>query len=141
MTIRNRYGGHAMRGAALACALLAAACGEKPPESKPAAPKVVVPAPPPAPKAEAPAPAPAPKAPESSPQASADKALAARVKGAFGADPQLREEPIQVSASGGVVKLWGTVSSAALVRRAEKLAGAVPGVASVTSELAIVAGS
>lgn len=84
--------------------------------------------------AEAPAPAEAPKIDE-------DKALAARVKTALGADSNLKMLAIDAGATNGVVTLWGTADTRAHRDKAGKVASGVAGVKSVKNELVIVAGS
>ncbi len=72
--------------------------------------------------------------------AARDALLAVRVKTALVNDVELGTMPIDVVARGGAVTLQGAVRSAADADRAVALARGVEGVASVRSELAVVAG-
>ncbi|OGA35734.1 MAG: hypothetical protein A3G80_05645 [Betaproteobacteria bacterium RIFCSPLOWO2_12_FULL_62_13b] len=113
----------------LAAALIfgLAACGKEAP-------------PPPAVKPAPSVAAPEAKAPEA-PKPDPSKALAARVKEALEGDSKLHAAGIDVTASGGVVALWGTVADAEERRRAAQVAGSVEGVKSVDNKLTIVKGS
>ena len=71
----------------------------------------------------------------------AESDLEARVKKALLADHLLRDQPIDVSVSGGDVHLWGTVVTTELGKRAVRIVEALPGVKSVQSSLATVSGS
>lgn len=117
-----------------------AACGREPPPS-PAKPS---PPPPLAAKTEAKADpakeAAARKAAEGG-QAAADRALAAKVKAALGAEPGLNAHAIDIVAKDGNVTLFGTANTRALRDRAAQLAANVEGVKSVENKLAVVAGS
>lgn len=125
----------AMRAATLLCL---AACGD----SHPPAP-AVAPAPPPAPKvaAIAPTPAPAVKPMPPDPQQKADAELASRVKAALARVAGLQSFAIDVTASHGVVSLFGTAPNRAARDRAGKAAAQVDSVTTVQNNLAIVAGS
>ena len=68
-------------------------------------------------------------------------ALAAKVKSALRSDPELKNLGIDVTASGGVVSLFGTVDKAAQLKRAAQLASSVEGVASVKNGLVVLSGS
>jgi len=70
-----------------------------------------------------------------------DSALAAKVKSALGADPDLKLLAIDTGAAGGVVTLYGTADTRAHRERAAQVASSVPGVKSVRNQLVIVAGS
>jgi hypothetical protein len=111
-----------------------AACSDAPP---PPAAKKDAPAAP-APIAKAPA-APEPKAEE--PKPDPNKELAARVKRALQDDNRLQAQQIDVTASNGVVSLWGTAATAAERTRAGATAAKVQGVTTVENKLAIVKGS
>jgi hyperosmotically inducible periplasmic protein len=120
---------------------LAAGCGESP-KPKP----VAAPPQPSTPQPAAPALAPvepakpvtaAPEAPKPDP----DKALAARVKKALDADSRLNAQGVDVTASHGTVRLWGTVPTAAEQKRARDIAAGVSGVSAVESKIVVVAGS
>src|SRR3990172_2051998 len=84
--------------------------------------------------------APEVKAPEAT-KPDPSKALAARVKEALEGDSKVHAVGIDVTASGGVVALWGTVADAEERRRAAQVASSVEGVKSVDNKLAIVKGS
>ena len=123
------------RSSAAAIALIfAAGCGDKPPQPKAAAVPVQ-------PAAAAPASEAKPAAAALVPKADADKELAARVKKALEADSRIRAQGVDVTASNGVVRLWGTVASPAEQKLARDIAASVPGVTSVESKLALVKGS
>lgn len=79
----------------------------------------------------------APEVPKPDP----DKALAARVKKALDADSRLNAQGVDVTASRGTVRLWGTVPTAAEHSRAREIAAGVSGVSAVESKIAVVAGS
>jgi hyperosmotically inducible protein len=64
-----------------------------------------------------------------------DAALAARVKQALGADPELRSLPLSVATYRGVVQLSGYMDSDAQIQKALAVTRAVPGVQSVSNEL------
>ncbi len=90
-----------------------------------------------------PGPAPAtaaPKAGESS-ATSENAALAAKVKSALAAEPELKVLAIDVNASGGTVMLFGTADTRANRERAGKVASGVQGVKSVQNNLVLVKGS
>ncbi|MDR5814008.1 MULTISPECIES: BON domain-containing protein [unclassified Caballeronia] len=74
-------------------------------------------------------------APASSQPAPDDATLAARVKQALAADPQLRSLPVSVATYRGVVQVAGYVESDAQIERALAVARGVPGVRSVSNEL------
>lgn len=118
---------------------LAACDSPKPPE---VALKPVTIAIPPAP---APAPRPVALASAQPPKAdagkTADAELAARVKAALAAEPGLGSFTMDVTASDGVVSLFGTAPNRATRDRAAAAAAKVEGVKSVQNNLAIVAGS
>jgi BON domain len=123
---------------ASAVALGLAACEKKPaPAPAPAAAKPLE-APPAPPKV---APQAAPAAAQPPAESGADMALAAKVKAALGGVKGLESGTIDVQASGGQVKLYGTADNAAVRDEAAKAASAVPGVKSVENHVAVVAGS
>ncbi len=70
-----------------------------------------------------------------------DEDIAEAVKHALMTDSELKDESIDVTVVDGVVDLWGTVASAALMRRASKVAASIAGVKSVNSNLAAFQGS
>ena len=111
-------------------ALVLAACGDSPPPPKPVVTTTPV----------QPTPAPAQK-PAEDPQAAADKALAASVKGALLDEKALNAHDIDVVAKRGVVSLFGTTKTHVLRSMAEKIAARVSGVTLVENKLAVVAGS
>jgi len=80
-------------------------------------------------------------APVQAPKIDEDKALAAQVKSALGADANLRMLAIDAGAANGIVTLWGTADTRAHRDKAAKVASGVPGVKSVKNEVVIVAGS
>lgn len=127
-------------GAVLLCMILMllplSGCdGGKPPE--PVAPKPVATAPPQVAK-----PATAASAPvQPSAKQISDAALAARVKAALDAEPQIHGFAIDVTADNGKVALFGTVHTKARRDKAGQIAKGVSGVKSVDNNLAIVAGS
>lgn len=118
---------------ALALILGLAACGEepKPAAAKPEPPKPV------AQPAVTPAAAPQAAATEV-PKADPNKELAGRVKRAM---EEGKLDGIDVTASDGVVTLWGTTGSAGERSRAAQIAGKVDGVKSVENKLQVVKGS
>lgn len=94
-----------------------------------------------------PAPAPKPVAiasaqpPKADAGKTADTELADRVKAALAAEPGLGSFTMDVTASDGVVSLFGTAPNRATRDRAAAAAAKVEGVRSVKNNLAIVAGS
>lgn len=66
-----------------------------------------------------------------------DAALTAEVKSQIFREPSLKSSAIEVSTSGGVVRLSGVVKSEAEVLTAGQMAGSVEGVVSVTNELRV----
>ncbi|MEI6002240.1 BON domain-containing protein [Paraburkholderia bengalensis] len=64
-----------------------------------------------------------------------DAALAARVKQALVADPELRSLPMSVATYRSVVQLSGYADSEAQIQKALALARGVPGVQSVSNDL------
>ncbi|MGA8005934.1 MAG: BON domain-containing protein, partial [Burkholderiales bacterium] len=70
-----------------------------------------------------------------------DKALAAKVHDALRGSLGSVADGIDVTASGGMVTLWGTVPEAAKRHMAVRAATGVAGVKSVKDNMAIVAGS
>lgn len=112
------------------------ACGDKP-APKPAA-KPIPPVTQKAPKKdETKMAAPAPPIAKAEP----DSDLAAKVKNALGADGSVNVHRIDVSASNGVITLYGTADDAATREKAARISAGVAGVKSVENKLAIVAGS
>ena len=75
------------------------------------------------------------------PVADPNKALVDRVRQALARERQIEADDIDVSASGGVVSLWGTVADAKQRQRAAEVAGAVAGVQSVENKLTVAKGS
>lgn len=73
--------------------------------------------------------------------AAADRELAAKVKAALLATPDLKHLAFDVRSSNGDVTLFGTAESNLQRRKAERVAAGVPGVRSVKDELKIVSGS
>ena len=112
-----------------------AGCGDSPPTPPPApAPgPVAKPAPPPASAPEA-------KAPET-PKPDPNRELAARVKRALEDEAKIQAGGIDVTATDGVVTLWGTTTSDAERSRAVQAAAKVDGVKSVSNKLTVVRGS
>lgn len=116
------------------------------PEAPPAPQSVVKAAPPPAPAA-APAlaaitAARAPKAePAPEPKPDPNKELAKRVMRALEDEGKIHAAAIDVTASGGVVTLWGTAGSQDERQRASRVAYRVIGVTAVENKLAIASGS
>lgn len=99
---------------------------------------------PPATTASAPAPVtkPSPEPPKPAAEApDPDKALGERVQKAVRDGLGDGGHGIDATAKGGVVTLWGTVETEEDLTRAERLARGVAGVASVSNELKVVAGS
>jgi hypothetical protein len=94
---------------------------------------------------DAPKPSIAPKLPEAkaaeAPKPDANKELAARVKKALQQEAKIHSAAIDVSATDGVVTLWGTATSAEEQRRVVQIATKVQGVKSVENKLEIVTGS
>lgn len=74
-------------------------------------------------------------------KAEPDSDLAAKVKDALGADGGVNVHRIDVSASNGVITLYGTADDAATREKAARISAGVAGVKSVKNKLAIVAGS
>lgn len=70
-------------------------------------------------------------------QAKADRALADQVQTALTSDPTYFFRHVDVRADDGRVALSGYVWSDAAIRRAELVAGQVPGVTSVVDELSL----
>jgi hyperosmotically inducible periplasmic protein len=92
------------------------------------------------------APAPAPVAPGQSAaqpggSPATDAALAARVKAALSAEPELRTVTVDVKSADGVVTLYGTAESTAKSHQAAMVAMNVEGVRSVRNEMVVVRGS
>ena len=83
----------------------------------------------------------APENPAEAHLASADKALAGKVKSALVAERGLNGHEIDVVAKNGVITLYGTASTPGRRDTAARVAGNVEGVKSVENKLAIVAGS
>jgi len=133
MKLSTQRTGRFLIAAVLAGAIGLPGCGEGP-APKPA----TKPAPPPPQAAAKPAPEPPAAA---TPQAESDRALAAKVKSALGAEPRLNAHRVDVVARDGAVTLFGTTESREQQEMAAKLAAAVAGVKSVENKLAIVAGS
>jgi hyperosmotically inducible periplasmic protein len=74
-------------------------------------------------------------------QRAADADLAARVKSALVADPEINALEIDVVAAQGTVTLYGTAPNRAKREKATRVAARIEGVKSVTNKLAVVAGS
>lgn len=70
-------------------------------------------------------------------EASSDATLASAVRARLGADKQLRQAPITVSASGGNVTLRGKVANAAQRASAERVVRGVAGVSAVNNQLEV----
>jgi len=70
-----------------------------------------------------------------------DTDLAFSVKKALEADKDVKDQGVDVTASSGVVKLWGTVGTQEERERASVIASRVQGVVSVENRLAVVKGS
>lgn len=68
------------------------------------------------------------------PSARSDEQILGEVKKAFAADPDLKDEPIDISVKDGRVSLKGEVSSAEIRVKAEDMARSVPEVAGVDAE-------
>lgn len=79
--------------------------------------------------------APVPSANAGSELANDDAALAARVKAALVADPQLKVLPMSVATYRGVVQLSGYVDSEVQIQKALAVTRGVPGVQSVSNDL------
>ena len=75
--------------------------------------------------------------PRSTAQREADEATAARVQAALAAKQDLDAKQIVVSVYDGVVKLSGMVWSTDALYTAAQVAGAVPGVKSVSNQLSL----
>jgi osmotically-inducible protein OsmY len=75
--------------------------------------------------------------PRSTAQREADEATAARVQAALAAQQDLDSKQMVVSVYDGVVKLSGLAWSTDAIYTAARVAGAVPGVKSVTNELSL----
>lgn len=113
-------------------AVLTAGCA---PDAPPPAPQSVV-------KAAPVAAAPAPKAePAPEPKPDPNKELAKRVMRALEDEGKIHAAAIDVTASGGVVTLWGTAGSQDERQRASRVAYRVIGVTAVENKLAIASGS
>ena len=76
--------------------------------------------------------------PKTAAQTNADRVLAIRVQSALDGDPTYFFKHVDVQADNGRVSLSGYVWIAAAIRRAEHVAGQVPGVISVADELTLV---
>ena len=70
-----------------------------------------------------------------------DAALAARVKAALSAEPDLRSVTVDVKTTDGVVTLYGTADSSKKSHQAAMVAMNVEGVRSVKNEMVVVRGS
>jgi hyperosmotically inducible protein len=129
-------GGRLLGAVAAAVALSLYGCGDEPP------PKSAAKATPPAAPAPAPEAAPAPEKPAAaSSPVDTDQALAARVKSALTAAPDVNSHRIDVSSKNGAVTLFGTAETRTQREAAGKIAATVTGVKSVENKLAVVAGS
>lgn len=119
-------------------ALLLVACGN---DSAPPQSAVQVPAPAPSQLAAQPQPekAAAVAAPEA--RANPDLDLAARVKKALDEASSHISQGVDVTVTGGAVRLYGTVASRADRRKAGRVAASIPGVTSVENKLVVVKGS
>jgi len=73
--------------------------------------------------------------PESVAQVKADRVLADKVQSALDNDPAFYFRHVDVQAENGKVSLSGYVWSAPAIARAERIAGQVPGVRSVSDQL------
>ncbi len=122
--------------------LLALVTGACAPEAPPPPPQAVTSAPAAPSVAVAVAPAPEPRA-EPAPEARPDpnKELAKRVMRALEDEGKVHAAAIDVTASGGVVTLWGTAGSQDERQRAARVAYRVIGVTAVENKLAIASGS
>lgn len=125
--------------AACASLLLVAACSEEAPAPAPVAQPAAQPAAKPAPPAAQPAPQKAAAAPQAAPDADAD--LAARVRKALEQASSEIAQGVDVTATRGAVRLFGTVASGAARGTAGKVAASVSGVTSVENNLVVVKGS
>ena len=74
-------------------------------------------------------------------KAEPDSDLAAKVKDALGANGGVNVHRIDISASDGVITLYGTADDDATREKAARISAGVAGVKSVKNKLAIVAGS
>lgn len=74
-------------------------------------------------------------------EAAENAALAAKVKSALRSDPDLKNLGIDVTASGGVVTLHGTVDTPAHLKKSVQVASKVEGVKSVKNGLVLLSGS
>lgn len=119
--------------------LLAWACAACAPDAPPPQPVITAPA---APSVAAPA-APAPPAEPAPAEARPDpnRVLAKRVTRALEEEGTVHAAAIDVTASGGVVTLWGTAASQDERQRASRVAYRVIGVTAVENKLAIASGS
>ena len=120
-------------------ALVTAACA---PEAREPAPKAVlkVAEAPAAPPAAIPAAAPKAEAP-AEPKRDPNRELANRVMRALEGENKIQAAAIDVTASGGIVTLWGTAASQDERQRASRVAYRVIGVTAVENRLAIASGS
>lgn len=114
----------------------AAAAQQAPVQQPQQAPVVVMPQSQPA---TVPVPVPTPSAPTTSAPSSAPSStqIEIDVTSKMLDDPELRSHPIDVKVSGGVATLSGDVPTDQLKARAEKLAGRVKGVTSVTNNIVV----
>jgi hypothetical protein len=112
-----------------------AACGEETPKPPPAKPEAK------APETKAKAPDAKPPATAEAPKPDPDKELAARVKRVLEEDAKIHAAAIDVTASNGVVRLWGTAASDEERNRAAEAAMKVDGVSSVDNQIKVVRGS
>lgn len=127
-----------------ALALMLAACGDEPAQSKIESIEVkpeATTASAPAIALQTPVGAQSASSPTPLPPIDPDKVLAGKVKNALEAEPRVNGQGIDVTAADGVVSLWGTVADAAERRKAESVATSQPGVKSVNNRLVIVKGS
>jgi hypothetical protein len=131
-------GGLMERALIVLLAFATAACA---PDAPPPAPKAVTTAP--AVTVATPAPVPEPKAEPAPPEVKPDpnKELAKRVMRALEDEAKIHAAAIDVTASGGVVTLWGTAGSQDERQRAARIAYRVIGVTAVENKLAIASGS
>jgi hypothetical protein len=116
--------------------VLVIGCGEDPPITQAA----IQPNPGVSPN-EAPRPVPQAAIVTEQPPASPDVALSARVKKALDDGASDFSPGIDVAASNGVVRLFGTVPSSQARTKAQKIASSTPGVTSVDNKLVVVKGS
>src|SRR5690242_15181280 len=75
--------------------------------------------------------------PESLEQVKADRVLADKVQSAFDSDPEFFSRHPEVQAENGKVSLTGDLWSAPAIVSAERIASKVPGVTSVSDQLAV----